>query len=222
MINVSFLDVPGKTATLRVRNNQQNEDEDGNCESCAMDSPTTSYFPGDSGQDPSWLMGAEFKSAREANVRCRWEELYVRRVCARAAHSRGRAQLTHTDGFCWSPTNHGITHDRLEYHSSVIAAATIVAVAELSKALPALWCAAALITCSEHPRVLVQLVSISRFAGDFKTSARDDRSGGIGAAVFLALCVCRTLGVGFWTAMGLGVLLAALSVGGWLWFGPSQ
>lgn len=61
VIEVSFLDVPGKSATLRVRNNQQNEDEDGNAN---LRNGLTNYFifPGDSGQDPSWLMGAEFKS----------------------------------------------------------------------------------------------------------------------------------------------------------------
>lgn len=61
VINVSFLDVPGKSATLGVRNNQQNEDEDGTSN---LRNGLTNYFifPGDSGQDPSWLMGAEFKS----------------------------------------------------------------------------------------------------------------------------------------------------------------
>jgi hypothetical protein len=61
VINVAFKDVPGKTATLSVRNNQQNEDEDGKPN---LRNGMTNYFifPGDSGQDPSWLMGKDFQS----------------------------------------------------------------------------------------------------------------------------------------------------------------
>lgn len=61
-IQVSFLDVDGKTVVLRVRNADQNEDEDGTPN---MRNGKTNYFifPGDTGQDASWLMGAEFKSA---------------------------------------------------------------------------------------------------------------------------------------------------------------
>jgi hypothetical protein len=49
-INVSFKDVPGKTATLTVRNNEKNEDEDGNAN---LRNGMTNYFvfPGSSGQD---------------------------------------------------------------------------------------------------------------------------------------------------------------------------
>lgn len=61
-IHVSFKNVPGKTASLSVRDNQRNEDEDGNAN---LRNGMTNYFvfPGDSGQDPRWLMGANFKSA---------------------------------------------------------------------------------------------------------------------------------------------------------------
>lgn len=61
-IGVAFLDFGDKIATLRVRNNDQNEDEDGKPN---LRNGKTNYFifPGDSGQDPSWLMGAKFKSA---------------------------------------------------------------------------------------------------------------------------------------------------------------
>lgn len=61
-IIASFLDHSGKTATLRVRNDEQNEDEDGTAN---MRGGKTNYFifPGDSGQDPRWLVGAGFKSA---------------------------------------------------------------------------------------------------------------------------------------------------------------
>ncbi|HEY3394494.1 MAG TPA: hypothetical protein VGK58_17410 [Lacipirellulaceae bacterium] len=62
VINVSFKDRPGKTATLAVRNNEQNEDEDGKPN---LRGGETNYFifPGDSGQDPTWLMGKDFRSA---------------------------------------------------------------------------------------------------------------------------------------------------------------
>jgi hypothetical protein len=57
----NFNDLPGKTAALRIRNNRENEDEDGNPN---LRNGLTNYFifPGDSGQDPSWLMGKDFKS----------------------------------------------------------------------------------------------------------------------------------------------------------------
>ncbi|HEX2473257.1 MAG TPA: hypothetical protein VHK01_00845 [Lacipirellulaceae bacterium] len=64
VINVSFKDHPGKTANLAVRNNEQNEDEDGKPN---LRRGMTNYFifPGDSGQDPTWLMGKDFRSAVE-------------------------------------------------------------------------------------------------------------------------------------------------------------
>jgi hypothetical protein len=61
-IQISFKVVPGKSATLAVRNSQQNEDEDGKAN---MRGEMTNYFifPGESGQDPKWLMGKSFRSA---------------------------------------------------------------------------------------------------------------------------------------------------------------
>lgn len=61
-ITVSFLDLGQKVVMLRARNNDQNEDEDGKPN---LRNGKTNYFifPDDSGQDPSWLMGAKFKSA---------------------------------------------------------------------------------------------------------------------------------------------------------------
>jgi hypothetical protein len=60
-IAISFLDLTGKTASLRVRNDQHNEDEDGNAN---LRNGMTNYFifPGESGQDPRWLMGKDFQS----------------------------------------------------------------------------------------------------------------------------------------------------------------
>lgn len=61
-IEVTFLDFGNKSAILGVRNASENEDEDGKPN---MRNGMTNYFifPGDSGQDPTWLMGADFKSA---------------------------------------------------------------------------------------------------------------------------------------------------------------
>jgi hypothetical protein len=55
----------GKTVTLKVRNAEQNEDEDGTPNNRGG---KTNYFifPGDTGADASWLMGSEF--ADEATV----------------------------------------------------------------------------------------------------------------------------------------------------------
>jgi hypothetical protein len=51
----------GKSAQLAVRNNDQNEDEDGNP---TMRDGKTNYFifPGESDQDPAWLVGTKFRS----------------------------------------------------------------------------------------------------------------------------------------------------------------
>ncbi|MDZ4656088.1 MAG: hypothetical protein SH868_00775 [Bythopirellula sp.] len=66
-IDVSFKDLPGKSATLTVRNNEKNEDEDGNAN---LRNGLTNYFifPGSSGQDASWLVGKEFKSKVEVTL----------------------------------------------------------------------------------------------------------------------------------------------------------
>jgi len=37
---------------------------------------------------------------------------------------------------------------------------------------------------------------------------------------FLPLALVGKLGLGFWSAFGLGLLLASISVGLWLWLGP--
>jgi hypothetical protein len=66
-INVSFKDLPGKVAALAVRDNQNNEDEEGNAN---LRDGMTNYFifPGDSGQDPSWLIGKDFRSAVQISI----------------------------------------------------------------------------------------------------------------------------------------------------------
>lgn len=104
----------------------------------------------------------------------------------------------------------------------VIAAATIVAVAELSKRFP------------RYGALLLSLPVVSVLAFLFSWFQYHDLSAisklaretivlvALGLPFFLPFAFAERLGVGFWTAMGLGVLLATLSVGGWLWFGPSQ
>lgn len=60
-IKVVFIDHGSREATLAVRNKDRNEDEDGTPN--VRDGRTNYFiFPGDSGQDASWLKGKEFQS----------------------------------------------------------------------------------------------------------------------------------------------------------------
>ncbi len=60
-ITVTFTDKGNRTAPLRVRNRDENEDEDGQAN--VRDGKTNYFiFPGDSGEDASWLEGADFLS----------------------------------------------------------------------------------------------------------------------------------------------------------------
>ncbi|HBP18002.1 MAG TPA: hypothetical protein DEA08_09440 [Planctomycetes bacterium] len=58
-ITVTFTDKGNKTTTLRVRNRDKNEDEDGKAN---VREGKTNYFifPGDTGEDATWLKGADF------------------------------------------------------------------------------------------------------------------------------------------------------------------
>jgi len=60
-ITVTFATHDDKSVQLNVRNNEENEDEDGNP---TMRDGKTNYFifPGESGQDPSWLEDSKFRS----------------------------------------------------------------------------------------------------------------------------------------------------------------
>lgn len=60
-ITVTFATHGDKTVQLGVRNHEENEDEDGNP---TMRDGKTNYFifPGESGQDPSWLEDSKFRS----------------------------------------------------------------------------------------------------------------------------------------------------------------
>jgi hypothetical protein len=61
-VTAKFSEAEGKTAVLRARNKVQNEDEEGTPN---LRDGMTNYFifPGESGQDPRWLMGADFQSS---------------------------------------------------------------------------------------------------------------------------------------------------------------
>jgi hypothetical protein len=61
ILKASFLAFDGRSVDLKVRNNDKNEDED---EKPNMRDGKTNYFifPGESGADPSWLKGEEFRS----------------------------------------------------------------------------------------------------------------------------------------------------------------
>lgn len=67
-ITVSFPHTKYPVATLAVRNMEKNEDEDG---VATMRDGKTNYFifPGDSGQDASWLMGADFSEKAVVEIR---------------------------------------------------------------------------------------------------------------------------------------------------------
>lgn len=58
-LTVTFTDKENKEVTLRVRNSEKNEDEDGKT---TVREGKTNYFifPGDTGADAAWLKGADF------------------------------------------------------------------------------------------------------------------------------------------------------------------
>merc|ERR1712087_204796 len=60
VMKVTFPSHPGKAIEMRVRNADQNEDEDGKPN---MRDGGTNYFifPGESGQDPEWIKGEKWR-----------------------------------------------------------------------------------------------------------------------------------------------------------------
>ena len=80
VVTVSFPSHEGKTVELRPRNLEKNEDEDGTPN---MRDGNTNYFifPGDTGQDPEWLKGLEWRGravvAFEANGKAYEAEPFV-------------------------------------------------------------------------------------------------------------------------------------------------
>lgn len=102
----------------------------------------------------------------------------------------------------------------------VIAAATIDAVAELSKRFP------------RYGALLLLLPVVSILAFMFSWFQYHDEPAisrlaketivlvVLGLPFFVPLALSGQLGIGFWTAMGLGLMLASISIGGWLLFFP--
>lgn len=66
-IKVKLTDKGNRTVDLRVRNRDKNEDEDGKPN---LRNGKTNYFifPGDSGQDASWLKGSTFTATTEVSI----------------------------------------------------------------------------------------------------------------------------------------------------------
>jgi hypothetical protein len=64
---VTLIDKGNRTVELRVRNREQNEDEDGKPQ---IRSGRTNYFifPGETGADASWLQGTDFSSLAQVEV----------------------------------------------------------------------------------------------------------------------------------------------------------
>jgi hypothetical protein len=89
-ITVTFVDKGNRTVELRVRNRDKNEDEDGKAN---VREGKTNYFifPGDSGQDASWLKGSSFLATTKVTLQ-----------------SEGKA-LT-TPAFVLKPHTHGDDH----------------------------------------------------------------------------------------------------------------
>src|SRR3954453_18301708 len=103
-----------------------------------------------------------------------------------------------------------------------IAAVTLVAAAELSKRFPrygALLLSIPLVTILAFMMSWFQyhdLPAISKLAKETLILVV------IGLPFFIPFILSKQLGLGFWAAMGSGIVLASLTVGAWLWLGPSD
>src|SRR5262245_9993183 len=101
-----------------------------------------------------------------------------------------------------------------------IAAVTIVAVAEISKKSPrygALLLSLPIVTIMAFAMSWYQhrdLIAISSLAKETVILVL------LGLPFFLPFVVGPKVGLGFWGEMGVGILLASITVGLWLMFGP--
>jgi hypothetical protein len=103
----------------------------------------------------------------------------------------------------------------------ILVAVIVVSVAELSKrqprlgglllSLPLMSILAFLVSYLQHH----DLPSVSRLAKDTLILVP------LGLPFFLPLAFAQRLGIGFGTAMVLGVVLASLTIGVWLVYGPT-
>lgn len=104
----------------------------------------------------------------------------------------------------------------------VIVAITVVLVAEISRRWPRLG--ALLLS--------LPIVSILAFVlgwlqhGDLVSLTRMSRETlvlvPLGLPLFVPLAIANRLGIGFWTALVTGVLLASSTIGLWMWWNPLE
>jgi hypothetical protein len=104
----------------------------------------------------------------------------------------------------------------------VIAAVTIVAVAEISKryprygglllSLPIVSILAFVMSWQQHR----DLPAISRLARETLVLVP------LGLPFFIPLAFAEQLGLGFWTAFAAGIAAASIVIGAWLLFGPAS
>jgi len=103
---------------------------------------------------------------------------------------------------------------------AAISAAVIVAVAEVSKRQPRLG---ALLLTLPIVSILAFILSWTEH-GDLPAISRLARETLIlvplGLPFFVPLVFADRLGLGFWSAFGLGVVLASATIGLWFAFGP--
>jgi hypothetical protein len=103
-----------------------------------------------------------------------------------------------------------------------IAAVTIVAVAELSKRYPrygALLLSLPIVSILAFAMSWYQhhdMVAISKLARETLILVP------LGLPFFVPFAFANELGIGFWLAMGLGIGLAAATIGAWLLLGPNS
>jgi len=104
----------------------------------------------------------------------------------------------------------------------VIAAATVVAVAEFSKryprygalllSLPIVSILAFLLSWFQHR----DLSAVSRLARETLVLVP------LGLPFFLPFAFATRLGLDFWSSMAIGLFLASLTIGAWMWLMPAS
>jgi hypothetical protein len=104
----------------------------------------------------------------------------------------------------------------------VIAGLTVVGVTELSRRWPrggALLLTLPLVSILAFVMAWTKdrdLTAVSRLARETLILVP------LGLPFFVPLAFAGRLGLGFWPSFGLGVLLASLTIGLWLWLAPAQ
>jgi hypothetical protein len=103
----------------------------------------------------------------------------------------------------------------------LIAAVTVVAVAEISKRYPR-W--GALLLSLPLISILAFLMSWSQYH-DMKAISKLARETlvlvPLGLPFFVPFALAARWGLDFWTSFAAGLLLASLTIGAWMWFAPS-